>query len=58
MPLLCLLAIGAIWVGVAIHENTCSKAPAHDSHTREEISKQMTGKSKKECAKILRRYRN
>ena len=57
MPLLFLLGIGAIWAGVGIHENTCSKAPALDSQTREKISKRMTGKSQKECAKILRQYR-
>ncbi len=57
MPILFLLGAGAIWAGFSIYENTCNKAPAHDAQTLEEISKQMTGKTKKECARILRQYR-
>lgn len=57
MPLLCLIGIGIVWACVAIHDNTCSQAPAHDSKTLDEISNRMTGKSKKECAQILKQYR-
>jgi hypothetical protein len=57
MPLLFVCGILAVWAGYSTYQNTCSKTPALDSQTREEISKRMTGKSQKECAKILRQYR-
>lgn len=57
MHLLILIGILVIIAIVKICECAGSKAPAYDKETLDAISKEMTGKSQQECAKILKKYR-
>ena len=58
MPLLALLGILIVWGIIKIYEDTRPRHVAHTPETLEKMRKEMSGKSERECQRILDRYRN
>lgn len=57
MPILILLGIAAIYGATSIHNNINKSSSTYDHSKLERMSNEMIGKSKRECRKILRKYR-
>lgn len=56
MPILILLGFATIYGIKSIHNNV-NKSSAHTTNQMDRMLNEMIGKSKRECRKILRKYR-
>ena len=57
MPILILLGFATIYGIASIHNNVNKSSSTYDHNKLERMSNEMIGKSKRECRKVLRKYR-
>ena len=57
MPIIIILGILFAWLMLDLHEIITKSNHVFTPDEIEQIQKEMCGKSQKECAKILRRYK-
>ncbi len=57
MPILILLGFATIYGIARIHNNVNKSSATYDHNQMDRMLNEMIGKSKRECRKILRKYR-
>ena len=57
MPIIILVAALAVYGAANVHDTTTKNKKPFTSNELDDMLGQMIGKSKKECRKILRKYR-